>query len=446
MFRPDALFHTLQRLAPAGRYLVAYSGGADSHVLLHALAGLRPRLGGVELVAVHVDHALSPFSVEWSRHCQLVCAGLNVRCAVSRVDARPEPDESPEEAARRARYAVFESMLRSGDVLLVAHQQDDQAETMLLQLLRGAGPRGLSAMPFVAPLGAGRLARPLLEHAREELLAYARAHQLQWIDDPSNADTRFDRNYLRVEILPRLKQRWPAAAKTLARSARLCAEAAELLNELGALDRPEPHDETTSSFLKGEALSIAHLQRLSPPRRRNLLRLWLHELDLPTPHETHVERINEMINAAEDANPVVTWPGAEVRRYRGMMHASAPLPPMDPDQELKWETTTRLSIAGVGELSACPATGKGVRASACKLPVTVRFRRGGERLRPRGRKETHTLKHLFQDAGVPPWMRDRVPLIYVGDDLVCVAGYWVAEVWSARDGEDGIVIEFGAAC
>ncbi len=454
MFEPNDLRSALERLAPADRLLVAYSGGVDSHVLLFALCAYRARLGARELVAVHVDHGLSPYSVEWSRHCQLTCAALNVRCSVARVDARPRPDESPEAAARRARYTAFESIIQPGDVLLTAHHQDDQAETLLLQLLRGAGPRGLAGMPFVAPFARGRLARPLLDVSRHELLEYAQSQRLNWINDPSNTDVRLNRNYLRATIVPLLKQRWPAATVTLARSARLCAEATEVLEDVGRLDLNAPPTDRAETYAgAGRAtanvnatLAIAKLKSLSVTRQRNLLKQWLHELDLPTPQETHIAHITAMIDASEDANPLVQWRGAEVRRYRDYLHASAPLPRFDPNREYPWTVPNALTLPGAGELSVRPVTGDGVRASALQDAVVVRFRRGGEHFRPRGRRETHTLKHLFQDAGVPPWQRERIPLVYVGPELVCVVGYWIADAWCARAGEDGLLIELRAGC
>ena len=206
---------------------VAFSGGVDSHVLLHALAARRHELA-MPLGAVHVDHGLHGHSPAWAEHCRQVCADLGVEYARLAGDARPAPGESPEAAARALRYGLLADWLPAGALLLSAHHQDDQAETLLLQLLRGAGPKGLSAMPGAAPLGRGTLLRPLLDCGRADLLAYARAQRLDWLEDPSNADTRLDRNFLRQRLLPELKTRWPAAAAVLARSSELCAEAAEL--------------------------------------------------------------------------------------------------------------------------------------------------------------------------------------------------------------------------
>ncbi len=465
MFIAASLITTLEQLAPASRLLVAYSGGVDSHVLLHALASLRPQLGP-GLAAVHINHGLSPLASTWSDHCRFVCSALDVEYIVAEIDATPFGDESPEEAARRARYAAFDSILTREDVLLTAHQQDDQAETMFLQLIRGAGPRGLASMPTVAPFGVARIARPLLDWSREELQLYAQAHELKWVEDPSNTDSRFDRNFLRNEILTRIKQRWPSASRTIARSARLCAEAAELLDELGALDKNPIDTERSERISKtlraatrrrlakmmepasaiiAQSMALSRLQTLSASRQRNLLRLWFNELGLPTPHERHIEHVVEMIYMAEDANPLVTWPGVEVRRYRGMLFASVPLPAVDESLQMEWDLQAQLNIPGVGALYTRPAVGHGFRPTALTSSVTVRMRQGGEQIRPARRRETHTLKHLFQDAGVPPWLRDRIPLIYVDDELVCVAGYWTADAWSVRPGEQSTAIEFKPA-
>lgn len=202
------------------RLIVGYSGGLDSHVLLHGLAMHRPYWLTQKLEAIYVDHGLQTASAVWGEHCAEVCRDLNMPFRVLKIDARPVPGESPEAAARRARYAALAAELGFDSALLTAHHRDDQAETLLLQLLRGAGPYGLAAMPAVSRLGQGRLLRPFLEVDRAELLAYAGKHGLRWIEDASNTDTGFDRNYLRHRVLPLLRERWPAVNRTLSRSAR----------------------------------------------------------------------------------------------------------------------------------------------------------------------------------------------------------------------------------
>lgn len=426
----------LQKLPEARRYLIAYSGGVDSHVLLHALVQQRAQFPGTTLSAIHIDHGLHPQAVLWAEHCARVCAVLDVALITRKTDARAVNGESPEDAARRARYAEFTQELRPGDVLLTAHHQDDQAETLLLQLLRGAGPRGLAAMPAVAPLGAASLARPLLGVARDDLRAYADEQRLRWVDDPSNSDTRFDRNFLRAEIVPRLKQRWPAATATLARSAQHCAAAAELLQELAQQD-------LQTIGLSASSVSVSQLSRLSVARQRNLLRCWIEQCGLPLPQQRHLEHVlSDVLHAPPDGEPCVSWPGVEVRRYRDALYVMAPLPAIPATGEWAWSVDTPLHIEGAGTLRAQRVGGTGLNAETCRAGVRVTFRAGGERIKPAGRAHHVTLKHLFQDAGVPPWQRERLPLIFIGPSLAAVAGFWIADEFAARPGEDGVLFEW----
>ncbi|MBI3776520.1 MAG: tRNA lysidine(34) synthetase TilS [Gammaproteobacteria bacterium] len=457
-FSPAGLLPFIARLARAPRYLVAYSGGVDSHALLHALVQLRAQFPGVELGAIHVNHGLQLSSTEWAQHCVQVCAELGVACEVRAVDARALVGTSPEDAARVARYTVFTGLLQPGDVLFTAHHQDDQAETLLLQLLRGAGPRGLAGMAELSRFAHGWLARPLLECSRAALREYALAQQLHWIDDPSNSDTRFDRNYLRHEILPRLQRRWPAASVTLARSAQLCAEAAEVLEvsaraDLHAVAIPPTPALAIAELAKrntgllpppagkGSGLSVSKLLCLSPARQRNVLRFWIEQLGLPLPQQRHLERLQrDVLHAAADAEPRMHWPGADVRRYRDALYALPPVPGFDASQQWTWNLDAPLHIAGAGTLAPRREQGAGLRAEACAAGVRVAFRSGGERIRPAGRAHHATLKNLFQQAGVPPWQRARVPLLYIGTELAAVAGYWYADEFAARDG--AVAIEF----
>lgn len=428
-----------QRLGPlldgcpgTRRWVVAYSGGVDSHVLLHLLA-----TAGLDrtLAAVYVDHGLHPASGRWGDHCAAVCKALGVAFQRLRADARPGPRESREDAARRARYGALGSWLQAGDALLTAHHRDDQAETLLLQLLRGAGPHGLAAMPAVADLDGIPLLRPLLDTDRAAILAYARHHGLAWVEDGSNADIGLDRNYLRHEVLPLLRRRWPALGRSLGRSARLCAEAARLL------DRQADADLAAAACERPDALAAAVLAALDEARLRNALRRWLRWLELPAPGAAHLERVRtEVLAAGADRNPRLAWPGAELRRYRDRLYALAPPPAHDPGRVLPWSDPGRpLDLPGGGRLELCPATGAGLRAAALAgRALTVRFRRGGERFRPAGRRHGQELKKLLQEAGVPPWERSRLPLLYVDDDLAVVGELWVAATLAAAAGEAGL--------
>ena len=424
------------------RLLVGYSGGVDSHVLLYLLASHRDQLENRALAAVYVDHGLQPASGAWGHHCEAICRQLGVDFSWLTVNARPSAGESPEAAARRSRYEALAGLLGKDEALLTAHHVDDQAETLLLQLLRGGGPHGLAAMPAFAPLGQGLLLRPLLAVERAEILAYAQDHRLHWVEDASNADHSLDRNYLRHEIMPRLKSRWPAAARTLARSARLCAEAAALADAQAASD--------LAWIIAGrpDCLVIARLRALSELRQRNVLRYWCRSLKRPVPGEVHLHHIlTDAVAAPRDRKPCIRWPGSEVRRYQDRLFAMAPLPPHDPTQV--WPLTmgspdrASLIIPGIGCLSLRAARGEGVRAEAVAAgPLTIRFRRGGERFRPYGRRHSQALKKLLQEAGVPPWERERLPLLYVKDSLVAIAGLWIGADFRAQPEEDGLVLEW----
>ena len=434
------IIHTLLAAHPDIQGLIlGYSGGIDSHVLLHLLVSQRQNWEGRTLTAGYVDHGLQPASAQWGQHCAEVCRKLKVDFRLLRVDARPQPGESPEAAARRARYQALEQLLGEQDALLTAHQRDDQAETLLLQLLRGAGPHGLAAMPLVAPLGRGLLWRPLLNVERAEILAYAEYHGLQWIEDASNLSREPDRNYLRHEILPLLKVRWPAVSTTVARSARLCAEAAALLDDLADLDLIRTATE------RPDCLAISALRALDEKRQRNALRCWFRKLRLPTPNAHHLEHIlRDAIAAPRDRQPLIHWPGCEVRRYRERLYAMAPLPPHDSSQVFSLSSElTEFSIPGIGQLRLNRVQDQGVRLAALiGSSLTLRFRRGGERFRPIGRSHSQELKKLFQEAGIPPWERDRLPLLYVNEVVAAVVGVGVSAEWAASAGEEGMVLEF----
>ncbi|HXH01719.1 MAG TPA: tRNA lysidine(34) synthetase TilS [Candidatus Competibacteraceae bacterium] len=430
----DALQTLLTRHPEVRRLWVAYSGGVDSHALLHLLAQHRHELTGRELRAVHVHHGLQAAADAWVEHCTAVCSQLGVALTVRYVDARPLPGASPEAVARQARYGALRGLLEPGDALLTAHHQDDQAETVLLALLRGAGPAGLAAMPEVAPLGAGLLLRPLLGVRRAAILDYARRHGLTWVDDPSNASLHLDRNRLRHEILPRLRQRWPEAGATLARSARLCAEAAAALEELAAADL------AGIAGAAPDSLPIPALLALSAPRRRNLLRHWLKTRGLPPPSEAQLQRLLcDALESPRDREPLIHWPGAEVRRYRDRLYASAPLPPHDPGRRWSWSDPRQpLLLPGLGRLCLEPVVGQGlsVRRLAGRA-LSVAFRQGGERFRPVGRAHGQELKKLLQEAAIPPWQRERLPLLWADGELVWVSGLGPAAGWTAAAGEAG---------
>lgn len=436
-FSAASLLAQMQRLPVPHRYWVAYSGGVDSHALLHALCELRLHLAA-PIAALHVHHGLQAVADQWVSHCQQVCDQLQVELTVQRVNAQALHGESPEAAARQARYRAMREILQSQDMLLSAHHQNDQAETVLLQLVRGAGVNGLAGMPVCTVLGQGYLARPLLGFTRTMLETYARQQQLQWIEDPSNNDTAFERNFIRQQVMPLLHSRWPMHAATLSRAAAHLAEAAELLNALAADDWAE----LQSTIPK--TIAVAKLQSLPPARQRNVLRYWLKEIcQLPLPDTQHLARLREeLLCARPDANPEVIWPGAAVRRYQACLYAMPPLLALPADWSTHWDLAQPLSLPdGTRQLVAHTSASAGLRADVLTAGVEVRFRHGGETLQLPGRRHHHALKKLLQEWDVPPWLRERIPLVYVQGQLAQVVGYCVCAPFATAAGASGVVID-----
>lgn len=422
-FSPEALLSQLDFPAATRRVVVAFSGGLDSTVLLHALAGVRESLPG-SLVAFHVDHSLQPDSPGWAEACRKVASALDVDFQCKTIEVAPAPGASLEAAARDGRYAVFEEFLEEGDVLLTAQHADDQAETFLLQALRGAGVAGLAAMPRCRALGAGLQCRPLLPWTRAELEAWAGRQGLDWLDDPSNADNRFDRNFLRNEILPEIRKRWPAMAMTLSRAAGHCGEAAALVAE-------EARQLLEAADWRDDHLSITSLESLSPSRQRLLLRGWLEAVDAPAMSEAQLEEALGMLEARKDAEPEVHWSGYVLRRHRDGLHLEED--PAVAPRSGTWEVEAPFELgAGMGQL--CRVASVGVGIDPAIRSVEVRYREGGERLRPLHDRHSRELKKLLQQQGVPRWQRDRLPLLYQGDRLIAVADLWVDQAVAVEGG------------
>ena len=433
-----ALLFDEWRLPAHARLNVAYSGGLDSHVLLHALATLRAR-HDFSLNALHIDHGLQPASASWSEHCAGVCRALDIPCVTCRVTVSGIADEGLEAAARRARYAAFAELLEPGSYLLTAHQRDDQAETVLLQLLRGAGVAGLAAMAERSQFGSGELLRPLLRTDRSALHAYALEHRLDWIEDPSNSDLHLRRNFLRREILPRLAHHWPEAASLLARSAQHAAEAQGLLDDLARSDleicrSPDPEQHP-------DGLSVSAVSGLSVSRQRNVLRKWLKDNGHRPPSETHLNTLLEQVRRpSRSRRACVRWSGAEVWRYRDLLVAVPAQPGVDLQLDVTWDMRSVLDLPGIGQLRAEPARGRGFVPARLDDILHVRLRQGGERCALPGRKHHHRLKKLLQAAGVPPWERARLPLFYAGNALVAVADRWTCAPYAAGPDEEGLAI------
>ena len=434
---PEALHQAMPFLSESNTVWVGYSGGCDSHVLLHLLAQLR-YIQAFRLKAVYVNHGLSPKAAEWGEHCRSVCDELDVSFVSLKVDATPSEGESPEAAARHTRYAAITELLQPDDYLCTAHHQDDQAETLLLQLLRGAGPKGLAGMPASSSLGEATQLRPLLGFNQTQLRDYAKQHMLNWIEDESNTDTGFNRNYLRHEVMPTLRARWPSADSTIARSAANCAEAAQLLEVLAEQDFQSVKVEGSTE------LSVGKLLELDFARQKNLLRYWIHQVGLPLPSEIKLQHIiSDVLHAAKDKMPCVKWPGVEVRRFDSKLYVVPPLLEFEPAQIIRWDDLDKsLQLPDASHLhwQRCrqrPA----ISLEALKQgKVTIRFRQGGELIKPVGSEFRKSLKQIFQEARIPPWQRSRFPLLYVNDHLAAVVGICLADEFAVNLSDDEIAV------
>ena len=435
----EHLTTVLARYPRPPRYWIAFSGGLDSTVLMHACCALR----GTSLLplfsAVHVHHGLQSAADTWVAHCADICQVLAVPFEVRYVGAHAAPGESPEEAARKARYAALAQLISPGEVLLTAQHMDDQAETLLLQLLRGAGIPGLAAMPPWSCFGPGFLCRPLLDFSRRSLQQYAERHNLRWIDDPSNEDLRFDRNYLRREILPRLEVRWPALAQATCRTARHCAEAYGLLEEMSdELLRRVRHPARNTLF-------VDRLTSLSSPRQRLTLRKWLRTSGCLPPSRAIIERIlSELLPAGADRQPAIRYRQAELRRYRGELYLLKPSPAFDTGSVLSWDGQSPLSLGQAnGTLTIAVEPGPGIDPRHWRTgAISVRYRQGGEALRLPNRPGTRKLKKLLQEAEVEPWTRERMPLVYIGNILAAVGDLWVGETFSGKPNDTNVRIRW----
>ena len=449
---PERVIGALTPVIPAGSsILLGLSGGVDSIVLLHLLQQISPHHSW-RLSALHVHHGISPHADSWAAFCADLCARYGIPLRIEHVDIAPLRAHGIEAAARKLRHAAFAR--QPCDFVALAHHADDQAETLLLQLLRGAGVRGVSAMPVLSlpavslpnpskrsllagRAGAPNLLRPLLRCSRQEIIGYATANKLQWIEDESNADDSYPRNFLRHRVLPLLGEKFPAYRDTLARSTQHFAEASKLLDELAQQD--------ATQAIHADTLAVAALQALSISRAKNLLRYFLHSLDAPMPQAVQLDdMLHQLCSAREDAAVCVEYDGWEVRRYQGKVYVLRAPGEFDQSLVLPWHGETELDWPALNErLHFKNTQGSGIGLAKLQhAPVTLRLRQGGETLRPHPHAATRTLKNLLQEHRVPPWQRDRLPLLYYGDELVCVPGVAVAAEYQAIAEETSIEVIF----
>jgi tRNA(Ile)-lysidine synthase len=437
---PSALHAALEASVPAeaGGLVVALSGGADSAALLRATAALGGSFRALPLRAVHIDHGLQAAAADFRAACVRLCEQLRIPLRIVAVQVPREGGLSIEAAARAARYSALELEMQPRECLLTAHHREDQAETLLLQALRGAGVKGMAAMPVCRPLGLGWHVRPLLEVARDDLRRFGELES-SGSPDPMNQDLRFDRVYLRTAIWPTIEKRWPGAATALTRAARHMAEAQQLLEMTAGADVGRLRD--------GDALSIPGLRALAPPKRVNAVRLWLRQAGADAPPTARlIEALRQVFDAEADHQPAIIWGAHALRRYRQRLFVTPAEPPrlQAAQSWIAAEGSVMALGAGLGNLTWIAQRG-GIAPERLPACVIVRRREGGETLRPAPSAKTQTVQHLCQALGVLPWMRDALPLVFAGDELIAVADLWLDARWCAPKNGPGLNVAWNNA-
>ncbi len=415
-FNPEQLRAWLPHIdeTTTGIWWVGFSGGLDSTVLLHALVQLHLP---ASVRALHINHQISPNANAWQQQCEQFCEQLGVPFFAEKVQVT-NSGKGIEDAARAARYQVFEQYVDAGDYLFTAHHGNDQAETMLLRLMRGTGPRGLAAIANERKLlSGGKLIRPLLHFSRTELEAYANTQKLQWVDDESNQDDHYERNFLRNQVMPLLQSRWPSFMRKWQQTAELCAQQESLLEEFAQqdLERANPSAERV-----GQSIDLLWVKSLSIARRQNLLRYWLRQSGCDLPEIAHWQQLeDQLFNSRDDAAVEITWGKHALRPYQTRLFL---LPAELPCLTLNLTQLTPTENSGANYLRADLAD------------LQIRYRTGGERCKPVWRAHSQTLKKLLQEYQLEPWLRDSVPLLYSGEQLVAVGDLWICDGYVAPVG------------
>jgi tRNA(Ile)-lysidine synthase len=405
---------------------LAFSGGLDSHVLLHALSRLADDYP-FSLNAIHVNHSLNIQSANWADHCMGICDELGVPLTIKTLILAYDQGQSLEAVARDARYSALAEVLPDKAICMTAQHMNDQTETVMLQLLRGAGVHGLAAMPASKVFASGRLVRPLLGYSRDDLHAYASKHRLTWVEDPSNQDNRFDRNFLRNEVLPVLRQRWPGMDKSMSRSARHAASAATMLDEMGLSDLQYCKATGNQFFPPGIAVLRADLlANLAPAHQLNALRCWVRMYGIEVPGDERLQSVRKLLDESS-VKGAVLWQHGAFRLYNNLLWlCDSPEVVLPANEIFNWDPESPLPILKQHlELRASRLPGQGIAVSAINgFELQVRFRQGGESCRMPGQHGSKALKKLLQDLAVPPWLRASLPLIYLQNDLIAVSSLW----------------------
>ncbi len=425
----DSFLSVLQELGNVNKLWLAYSGGMDSSVLLHLFYSNKEKIRH-KIEVLYVNHGLQQEADDWSVFCQKQCEEYDFPFTELKVSESCPKGESVEAWAREKRYQLIDDIMEPNDVLFSGHHKDDQVETFFLQALRGAGVRGLSAMPLIKKKKNTFYVRPLLVYSREEIKHYANEHDLNWQEDKSNSDSRYDRNYFRHNLAAVIEEKWPAYRDTINRLIENQKETRLILDELAIEDINNAKNDNEIS------LDINTIKTLSKARQKNLIFVWLEQLGLQTPGSRHIEKIiSDIINSDLDKSPCVNWPDVEIRRYKNTLYALKAMQNYDADTEFKWQPE---SILNIFEETLIAKRAKGIGISQNKVnghDFIVRFRKGGEKIKPGHSSHSKTVKQLFQERSVLPWYRNKIPLVYVNNELVAIPGFCVDKKYIAEKDE-----------
>lgn len=426
----DSFLSDLNQFCVSGKIWIAFSGGMDSCILLHLFYSNKNKINQ-DIEVLYVNHGLQKEAGDWGIFCGKQCKQYGLAFTQLQINNDCPTGESIEAWAREKRYFLIEEKMNRNDVLFTAHHLDDQVETFFLQALRGSGPRGLASMPAAKKYRNVFHVRPLLNYSRDELKLYAENHNLVWQDDKSNLDVRYDRNYFRHKIMPVIEERWPSYRDTISRLIKHQSESKALLDEVGHDDLKFVQHKSTMN------IDVEKLKELSVERQKNLIFIWIKELGLKSPGSANMQQIiSDVIHSAIDKAPCVSWKNVEIRRYKDLLYASIMMAEHDAHVEYVWKPKDVLSILGE-TIIAESTSGRGLlsKSKTKGADFIVRYRQGGEKIYLKHLSHSKTVKQLFQESSILPWLRDRIPLVYINGELASIPGFCTAENFAADVGE-----------
>ena len=417
--------------------VIAYSGGVDSQVLLHALASLIekdviPPTTCNLITVCHVNHGLSDNAPTWQSFAEDTCFALGLKLIVSKVNIHPKPQQSLEALARDARYKVLQAIYEQSSLIITGHHSDDQAETFMLALKRGSGLKGLSAMASETKQGKDILLRPLLNVSRAEIMAYANKYRLKWVEDESNIDTRYDRNFIRNDVMPLLVKRWPSVVNTINRSSEHCREGQLLLNELA-------EEDLNCCLIGANSLSVDPLAQLSQARFNNLVRYYLAQNNCLMPSTEQLSQLRQQLAAKNDKNPSVKVGEHYLRRFKGALYLTKAFEEIS-DWELKVdllkgshliELPDQLGKLNIDEVAINYVDENSqvivLPNNNDKQKLSIRFSHENPTCLPDFRNHSRHLKKILQELNIPPWQRKRIPFLYLDNRLVAAIGFFICQ-------------------